>query len=127
MSANGVEFAYLCEGPADGPLALCLHGFPDTAHTWRYLLPRLAEAGYHAVAPYLRGYSPSSIAPDGRYDQGTLALDACALHGALGGTGDAVLIGHDWGALADLHGPRPPARTLAKGCDRRGRAHRIDR
>ncbi len=100
MSANGVEFAYLCEGPADGPLALCLHGFPDTAHTWRYLLPRLADTGYHAVAPYLRGYSPSSIPGDGRYDQGTLALDACALHEALGGTDDAVLIGHDWGALA---------------------------
>jgi pimeloyl-ACP methyl ester carboxylesterase len=100
VTANGVEFVYLCEGPADGPLALCLHGFPDTARTWRYLLPRLAEAGYHAVAPYLRGYSPSAIPTDGRYDQGTLALDACALHEALGGTGDAVLIGHDWGALA---------------------------
>jgi pimeloyl-ACP methyl ester carboxylesterase len=100
VTANGVEFAYLSEGPADGPLALCLHGFPDTAHTWRFLLPRLAEAGYHAVAPYLRGYSPSSIPADGRYDRGTLALDACALHEALGGTGDAVLIGHDWGALA---------------------------
>lgn len=99
-TANGVEFAYLCEGPADGPLALCLHGFPDTAHTWRYLLPRLADAGYHAVAPYLRGYSPSGIPADGRYDQGTLALDACALHEVLGGTADAVLIGHDWGALA---------------------------
>jgi pimeloyl-ACP methyl ester carboxylesterase len=100
VTANGVEFAYLCEGPAEGPLALCLHGFPDTAHTWRYLLPRLAEAGFHAVAPYLRGYSPSGIPADGRYDQGTLALDACALHEALGGSGDAVLIGHDWGALA---------------------------
>ncbi len=46
--ANGLEFAYLHDGPADGPLALCLHGFPDTAHTWRHLLPRLAEAGFHA-------------------------------------------------------------------------------
>ena len=99
VSANGVEFAYLCEGPSDGPLALCLHGFPDTAHTWRHLLPRLAEAGYRAVAPYLRGYSPTSVPADGRYDQGTLALDACALHEELGGREDAVLIGHDWGAL----------------------------
>jgi pimeloyl-ACP methyl ester carboxylesterase len=100
VNADGVEFACLCEGPAEGPLALCLHGFPDTAHTWRHLLPRLAEAGYRAVAPYLRGYSPSSIPKDGRYDTGTLALDACALHEALGGTSDAVLVGHDWGAIA---------------------------
>ena len=84
IAANGVEFAYLEAGPADGPLALCLHGFPDTAHTWRYLLPRLAEAGYHAVAPFLRGYAPTSIPEDGCYDTGTLALDACALHEALG-------------------------------------------
>ncbi len=100
IAANGVEFAYLEAGPADGPLALCLHGFPDTAHTWRYLLPRLAEAGYHAVAPFLRGYAPTSIPEDGCYDTGTLALDACALHEALGGSDDAVIIGHDWGAFA---------------------------
>ena len=43
--ANGLDFACLTDGPADGPLALCLHGFPDTAHTWRYLLPELAAAG----------------------------------------------------------------------------------
>jgi pimeloyl-ACP methyl ester carboxylesterase len=99
VNANGVEFAYLGEGPEDGPLALCLHGFPDTPHTWRHLLPRLADAGYHAVAPYLRGYAPTSVPEDGRYDTGTLALDACALHEALGGDGDAVIIGHDWGAM----------------------------
>jgi pimeloyl-ACP methyl ester carboxylesterase len=100
VTANGVEFAYLAEGPADGPLALCLHGFPDTAHSWRYLLPRLAEAGYRAVAPFLRGYAPTSVPADGHYDTGTLALDACALHDALGGTDQAVIIGHDWGAFA---------------------------
>ncbi len=100
ITAHGVDFAYFSDGPPSGPLALCLHGFPDTAHTWRYLLPRLAEAGFHAVAPFLRGYAPSSVPADGRYDTGTLALDACALHQALGGGGDAVLIGHDWGAFA---------------------------
>ena len=99
VSANGLEFTYLEAGPADGPLALCLHGFPDTAHTWRHLLPRLADAGYHAVAPFLRGYGPTEVPVDGRYDTGTLALDAGALHEALGGGADAVLIGHDWGGL----------------------------
>jgi pimeloyl-ACP methyl ester carboxylesterase len=100
VRANGLEFAYLHEGPPGGPLALCLHGFPDTAHTWRHLLPRLAGAGFHAVAPFLRGYAPTQLPEDGRYDTGTLAVDACQLHDALGGGVDAVLIGHDWGALA---------------------------
>ncbi len=100
VNANGVDFAYLGDGPVDGPLALCLHGFPDTAHTWRYLLPRLAGAGYHAVAPFLRGYSPTEVPKDNRYDTGTLALDACRLHEVLGGSDDAVIIGHDWGAFA---------------------------
>jgi pimeloyl-ACP methyl ester carboxylesterase len=100
VSANGVEFTYLAEGPADGPLALCLHGFPDTANTWRHLLPALAAEGYRAVAPWMRGYAPSEIPPDGCYQTGALGADACALHEALGGGGDAVLIGHDWGAAA---------------------------
>jgi pimeloyl-ACP methyl ester carboxylesterase len=99
VTANGQEFACLTDGPADGPLALCLHGFPDTAHTWRYLLPELAAGGYRAVAPFLRGYAPSSLAADGNYQTGALVRDANALHDALGGTSDAVIVGHDWGAL----------------------------
>lgn len=100
VQANGLEFAYLHDGPASGPLALCLHGFPDTAHTWRHLIPRLADAGFHAVAPFMRGYAPTPVPEDGHFDTGTLAVDACELHDALNGTGDAVLIGHDWGAFA---------------------------
>ncbi len=100
VSANGVDFAYLAAGPTDGPLALCLHGFPDTAHSWRHLLPALAAAGYRAVAPFMRGYAPTSVPADGRYQGGVLALDAIRLHEALGAGSDAVLIGHDWGATA---------------------------
>jgi pimeloyl-ACP methyl ester carboxylesterase len=100
VKANDVDFSYLEGGPDDGPLALCLHGFPDTAHTWRYLLPELAQAGYHAVAPWMRGYAPTQVPTDGRYQTGALATDACALHDALGGDDRAVLIGHDWGAAA---------------------------
>lgn len=80
-----------------GPLAICLHGFPDSAHTWRHLLPALAEAGYRAVAPWTRGYAPTGIAPDGLYQTGARGRDACRLHQALGGDGDAVIIGHDFG------------------------------
>lgn len=81
-------------------MALCLHGFPDTAHTWRHLLPALAAAGFHAVAPFNRGYAPSPVAPDGFHQSGALAADANALHEALGADADAVIIGHDWGAAA---------------------------
>ena len=98
--ANDLEFGILEAGPQHGPLALCLHGFPDSAHTWRHLLPGLADAGFHAVAPFMRGYAPTGIPADGAYSVGALAADAIALHEALGGGGDAVLIGHDWGAEA---------------------------
>jgi pimeloyl-ACP methyl ester carboxylesterase len=100
ITANGVEFTCLVEGPADGPLALLLHGFPDSAHTWRHLLPLLAERGFRAVAPFLRGYAPTQVPEDGRYQTGALVSDACALHEALGSDGRAVLVGHDWGAMA---------------------------
>ena len=96
VTANGIDFTYLECGT--GPLALCLHGFPDSAHSWRHLMPELAAAGYRAVAPFTRGYAPTSVAPDGMYQTGALSADANALHEALGGDGDAVLIGHDWGA-----------------------------
>lgn len=110
VTANGVDFAYLEDGPTDGPLALCLHGFPDHAPTWEPLLPELARAGFHAVAPWLRGYAPTGLAPDGNYQTASLALDAVALADALAGDGDAVLIGHDWGAaaayVAGAHAPQ---------------------
>jgi pimeloyl-ACP methyl ester carboxylesterase len=99
IRADGLELAYLEDGPADGPLALCLHGFPDAAPTWRHLLPVLASAGFHAVAPWLRGYAPSEVPADGRYQTGASVADVTALHEAFGADSNAVLIGHDWGAM----------------------------
>jgi pimeloyl-ACP methyl ester carboxylesterase len=98
VRANGIRFGILEAGT--GPLALCLHGFPDCAYTWGQLLPVLAEAGFHAVAPFMRGYAPTQVPADADYRVATLAADAQALHEELGGTGDAVLIGNDWGAEA---------------------------
>ena len=98
VRANGLQFGMLEAG--SGPLALCLHGFPDAAYTWRHLLPALAGAGFHAVAPFMRGYAPTAVPADGAYHLGALVADAVALHEVLGGDGDAVLIGHDWGAEA---------------------------
>ena len=100
IDANGLTFGYLAAGDPEAPLALCLHGFPDSAWTWRHLLPSLAGSGYRAVAPWLRGYAPTTVPADGRYQSAVLGLDACALHEALGGGDDAVLMGHDWGAYA---------------------------
>jgi pimeloyl-ACP methyl ester carboxylesterase len=100
VRANGIRFAYTELGPPDGPLALCLHGFPDHAGTWRHLQPALAAAGFRAVAPWLRGYPPTELPPERRLEQDVLTADVNALHRALGGERNAVLIGHDWGAVA---------------------------
>jgi pimeloyl-ACP methyl ester carboxylesterase len=109
VEANGVRFAYLSAG--SGPLVMLLHGFPDTAHTWNHVMPQVAAAGYRAVAPFMRGYHPTAVAPDGKYDTDTLGRDVLALIEALAparpphppsGTskGRAIVVGHDWGASA---------------------------
>lgn len=97
--ANG-DLKALTWGPADGPIALCLHGFPDTAYGWRKLAPRLVESGWRVVAPFMRGYAPSSIPVDGSYHIGALMDDALRVREAAGGSDCDVVIGHDWGALA---------------------------
>ena len=96
VSANGTDFSYLECGT--GKLALLLHGFPDTAQTWRHLMPVLADMGYRVVAPFTRGYAPSAVPSDGCYQTAMLARDANALHESLGGDSEAIIIGHDWGA-----------------------------
>ena len=100
IQTNDLHISYFAAGlDNDGPLVICLHGFPDSAHTWRHLLPRLADAGYRAVAPFLRGYAPTEVPPDGRFQTAASAMDALALRDALGGGADSVIIGHDWGAV----------------------------
>ena len=94
-----VRISALAWGPSDGDLVLALHGFPDTAWTWRHLGPTLGERGYRVVAPHLRGYAPSGVPLDGSYHVGALMADAVALHGVLDGDDRAVLVGHDWGAI----------------------------
>lgn len=95
--ANGIGFATLEIG--DGPLVLCLHGFPDTAETFKFQMAALAEAGYRAVAPNMRGYPPTEIPSGGPFQSAILGLDAIALIEALGYR-SAAIFGHDWGAMA---------------------------
>jgi pimeloyl-ACP methyl ester carboxylesterase len=97
VRAGGLEFAYFEEGR--GPLVLLVHGFPDTPHTWDRVRPALAQAGYRAVSPFTRGYAPTEIPRDGRYDVDTLGQDIAALIEALGEE-RAIVVGHDWGAAA---------------------------
>ncbi len=97
ITANGLEFAYLEQG--EGPLVLLLHGFPDTAHTWDDVRPALAKAGYRAVSPFMRGYAPTEVPSDGKYDSDTLGRDVLALLDAFTDE-PAIVVGHDWGASA---------------------------
>ena len=112
-----VTLAALSWGPDNGPLAVLLHGFPDTAHTWRHLGPALSDGGWRVVAPFLRGYAPSGIAADGSGHIAALMADAVGVHRALGGGPDAVLVGHDWGAITAnalaAHDDSPFARVVA--------------
>jgi pimeloyl-ACP methyl ester carboxylesterase len=95
----GLSVAALTWGPDDGPLALLLHGFPDTAWTWRHVGPRLTAAGWRVVAPFSRGYAPTELPADGSYQLGAIVHDVVGLHSALRAGDDALLVGHDWGAM----------------------------
>ena len=83
-----------------GPLVIFLHGFPDCSYTWRHQLPALAAAGFHAVAPDLRGYGGSSRPKGvGSYSVRALAGDVAGLVTALGEE-QADVVAHDWGGGA---------------------------
>ena len=97
VNANGIDFHYLEVG--SGPLVLCMHGFPDHAYSFRHLLPELAQAGFRAVAPFMRGYAPTGTPQDGRYQTALLGQDVLALIDVLSDE-SASIVGHDWGARA---------------------------
>lgn len=97
----GLTFTADVAGPADGPLVLLLHGFPESRYSWRAALPALAAAGYHAVAPDQRGYS-AGARPDpadlSNYTFDKLVADAIDIVAAAGHAGQRFhLVGHDWG------------------------------
>ncbi|MEN8723223.1 MAG: alpha/beta hydrolase [Alphaproteobacteria bacterium] len=96
VEANGQTFAVDEMGDGD-TLALCLHGFPESRHSWRAQLPLLAKLGYTAWAPDLRGYGDTTR-PKGvkNYLIDTLCDDVAALIDA-SGKSKVVLIAHDWG------------------------------
>jgi pimeloyl-ACP methyl ester carboxylesterase len=91
-----LKLEYLSEG--DGPLVVLLHGFPESRITWKRQLSALAHAGFHAVAPDLRGYghSPKPKGVDA-YRVTEVAGDVIELIESL--SSQCVLVGHDWGAI----------------------------
>ncbi|HVY10582.1 MAG TPA: alpha/beta hydrolase [Mycobacteriales bacterium] len=93
INANGIRL-HIAEA-GSGPLVLLLHGFPEFWWSWHHQLVSLAKAGFHVVAPDLRGYGASDKPPRG-YDAPTLSADLAGLVRALGER-DAVFVGHDWG------------------------------
>ncbi len=95
VDANGLRFAYIEAGT--GPLVLLLHGYPETARSWKAVQNQLAAKGYRSVAVFMRGFAPSALGTD--YSVRTLGQDVASLIDALG-EDRAIVVGHDWGAIA---------------------------
>jgi len=99
LPVGDLTFRALAAGPADGRLVLLLHGFPQSSHEWAAQLAALGNAGYRAVAPDQRGYSPGArsegIEP---YGIDHLVADVLAMADELGGH-QVDLVGHDWGGI----------------------------
>ncbi len=101
VEANGIHM-HIAESGAGPPVVLC-HGFPESWYSWRHQLHALAEAGFHAIAPDMRGYGQTDR-PE-QIDQYTLldlVGDMVGLLDALG-IETAVIVGHDWGAPVAWH------------------------
>jgi len=101
VEANGIHMHITESGT--GPLVVLCHGFPESWYSWRHQLPALAEAGFHAVAPDMRGYGQTQRPEE--IDQYTLLHlvgDIIGLLDALSSE-TAVVVGHDWGAPVAWH------------------------
>ncbi len=111
FSRNGFRFPVLDTGPAQGPIVVLLHGFPQDASSFDRVVPTLHAEGFRTLVPLQRGYAPTAR-PAGRrsYRLGALVEDVVALLDAAGAA-RVHLVGHDWGgivawALADRHADR---------------------
>lgn len=98
VATNGISMHVAEAGPADGPVVLLCHGFPESWWSWRHQLAPLAGAGWHVVAPDMRGFGGTTAPDDARAH--TTLHHVGDLVGVLDDLGapDAVVVGHDWGA-----------------------------
>lgn len=98
VETNGIKLRVAEMGT--GPLVILVHGWPESWYSWRHQIPAIANAGYHVIAPDMRGYGASDKPANVEdYDVKHLANDITGLIDALGEK-QAILIGHDWGAIA---------------------------
>jgi pimeloyl-ACP methyl ester carboxylesterase len=101
ISANGIDIFLLEQG--SGPLVVLCHGWPELSYSWRHQISALAAAGFHAVAPDMRGFGRTGAPADiDAYSIFDTVGDMVALVAALGET-QAVIVGHDWGAPVAWH------------------------
>jgi len=101
VETNGIRM-HIAEA-GDGPLVVMCHGFPESWYSWRHQLVALADAGYHAVAPDMRGYGQTDAPePIEQYTLLHLVGDVIGLLDALEAP-TAVIVGHDWGAPVAWH------------------------
>ncbi len=123
IQTNGINM-HIAEA-GEGPLVLLIHGFPEGWYSWRHQLPALAEAGYHAVAPDVRGYGDTDKPPKIEdYAMREMVADYLGVLDTLG-EDKAVIVGHDWGSMmawtsAALHP------DVGVGVQRAVRRHRQD-
>src|SRR5690349_18508977 len=100
IEAGVLDVGYVDAGPTNGPAVLLLHGWPYDIHSYEEVTPRLAEAGFRVIVPYVRGYGTTRFLSEGTArngEQAALALDTVALIDALA-IDKAILAGFDWGA-----------------------------
>jgi pimeloyl-ACP methyl ester carboxylesterase len=140
LAVGDLVFDARAEGPDDGELVLLLHGFPQTSYSWRHQLPAIAAAGFRAVAPDQRGYSPRARPADvNSYRAERYVEDVLGLADALGAD-RFHLVGHDFGGfvawdVASLHPerlstlsvvstphPTPMAKSILEGGEQRDRS-----
>jgi pimeloyl-ACP methyl ester carboxylesterase len=91
--------AYREAGPADGPVALLIHGFPESSHMWEPVLPAIADAGWRALAPDLAGFGDSAPDPPGTWER---QVEAVERFRSTLGVERCVPVLHDWGGLIGL-------------------------
>ena len=103
IESNGLRMRIAEAGRADGPLVILAHGWPESWFSWRHQLSALAEAGYHAIAPDMRGFggtdAPLSVQD---YDIHHLVADMVGIVDKAAAD-QAVIVGHDWGSVVAWH------------------------
>ena len=115
IPVNGIEMFLLEQG--EGPLVVLCHGWPELSYSWRHQIPAIAAAGFHVVAPDMRGFGRTTAPADvGAYTILDNVGDIVALVAALGEK-QAIVVGHDWGAPVAWHAAmfRPDIFTKVAG------------